>query len=208
MCSAFTPIVAMAIALLFSLGTCIVQIQSVQVDFACTKRLFDLLAEGIINVRNMVCMPGALYSFWRSNNILFLVAWSRGLHFWREPKIRSRCYWKCPLSWQVLFQQREWLIYWRLCNNPRSIYACGKCGAWLFVHKVSFMLQEHAKTTKTEETRFSLLEKLNLVPNKPLLLNVPFQSTNYRKKELCVDSKVRETIGDVYCPTSRIEKSV
>ena len=43
---------------------------------------------------------------------------------------------------------------------------------------------------------------MNLVPNK-LLLNVPFQSTKIRKKELCVDNKVRETIGDVYCRTRR-----
>ena len=49
---------------------------------------------------------------------------------------------------------------------------------------------------------------MNLVPNKQLLLNVPFQSTNYRKKELCVDNKVRETIGDVYCLTYRPEKCV
>ena len=44
-----------------------------------------------------------------------------------------------------------------------------------------------------------------MVPNKQLLLNIPFQSTKYRKKELCVDNKVRETIGDVYCPTCRNE---
>ena len=31
---------------------------------------------------------------------------------------------------------------------------------------------------------------MNLVPNKQLLLNVPFQSTKYRKKELCVDNNV------------------
>ena len=49
---------------------------------------------------------------------------------------------------------------------------------------------------------------MNLVPNKQLLLNVPFQSTNYRKKELSVDNKVRESIGDVYCPTCRNEKCV
>ena len=49
---------------------------------------------------------------------------------------------------------------------------------------------------------------MNLVPNQQLLLNVPFQSTNYRKKELCVDNKVREAIGDVYCPTCRNEKCV
>ena len=49
---------------------------------------------------------------------------------------------------------------------------------------------------------------MNLVPNKQLLLNVPFQSTKYAKQELCVDNKVRETIGDVYCPTCRNEKCV
>ena len=42
----------MTIALLFSLGTCIVQMQNVRVNFACTKRLFNLSAEAIINVRN------------------------------------------------------------------------------------------------------------------------------------------------------------
>ena len=49
---------------------------------------------------------------------------------------------------------------------------------------------------------------MNLVPNKQLLLNVPFQSTKYRKKELCVDNKVREILGDVFCLTCRNEKCV
>ena len=37
----------------------------------------------------------------------FFVVWSRGLHFLRESKINSRCYWRCVLSWQILPQQRE-----------------------------------------------------------------------------------------------------
>ena len=49
---------------------------------------------------------------------------------------------------------------------------------------------------------------MNVVPNKQLLINVPFQSTKSGKKELCVDNKVRETIGDVYCPSCRNEKGV
>ena len=47
-----------------------------------------------------------------------------------------------------------------------------------------------------------------MLPDKQILFNVPFQSTKYGKKELCVDNKVRETIGDVYCPTCRNEKCV
>ena len=71
------------------------------------------------------------------------------------------------------------------------------------------MLQEQVKTTKTDKTRFFLFwKKMNLVPNKQLLLNVSFQSTKYGKKELPVDNKVRESIGDVYCPTCRNEKCV
>ena len=68
--------------------------------------------------------------------------------------------------------------------TPRSICGCGKCGAWLFVHKVPFTLQEHVKTTKTDKTSFFLLKKM--VPDKQVLLNVPFQSTKFGKKELCV----------------------
>ena len=44
-------------------------------------------------------------------------------------------------------------------TTPRSIYGCGKCGAWLFVHKVPFKLQEHVKTTKTDKTRFFFARK-------------------------------------------------
>ena len=52
----------MTIALLFLLGTCIIQIPSVQVDFACTKRLFNLLAEAIINDRNVgLCARCAIF---------------------------------------------------------------------------------------------------------------------------------------------------
>ena len=41
-------------------------------------------------------------------------------------------------------------------TTPRSIYCCGKRGAWLFLHKVPFTLQEHVKTTKTYKTGFFL----------------------------------------------------
>ena len=44
-------------------------------------------------------------------------------------------------------------------TTPRSIYDCRNCAAWLFVHKVPFMLQEHVKTTKTDKTRFFFAEK-------------------------------------------------
>ena len=45
-----------------------------------------------------------------------------------------------------------------------------------------------------------------MVPDKQVSLNVPFRSTKYGKKEMCVDNT--KTIGDVYCPTCRNEKCV
>ena len=45
-----------------------------------------------------------------------------------------------------------------------------------------------------------------MVLNKQHLLNVPFQSTEFGKEEMCVD--IIETIGDVYCATCRNEKCV
>ena len=44
-------------------------------------------------------------------------------------------------------------------TNPRSIYGCGKCGAWLFVHKNTFMLQEHVETAQTDKRRFFFAKK-------------------------------------------------
>ena len=44
-------------------------------------------------------------------------------------------------------------------TTPRSIYGCDNCGAWLFVPKVPFKLQEHVETTKTDKTRFFFAKK-------------------------------------------------
>ena len=44
-------------------------------------------------------------------------------------------------------------------TTPRFIYGCDNCGAWLFVHKVPFKLQEQVKTTKTDKTRFFFAKK-------------------------------------------------
>ena len=44
-------------------------------------------------------------------------------------------------------------------TTPRSIYAFGKCGGWLFVHKVPFVLQEHVRTTKAGKIRFFFARK-------------------------------------------------
>ena len=50
--------------------------------------------------------------------------------------------------------REKWETIFGYVTNPRSIYGCGKCGAWLIVHKGPLTLQEHIKTTKTDKTCF------------------------------------------------------
>ena len=94
-----------------------------------------------------VCVPGAQNSFWRSNKLLFLVVCSRGLPFWRESKINPRCYWRCLLSRQLLFQQREM----RLSNISRYLFGCGKCGTWLFFSQSSLCVTRALKDNKNRQ---------------------------------------------------------
>ena len=54
-------------------------------------------------------------------------------------------------------------------TTPRSIYGCGKCGAQLLVHKVPFMLQEPAKTTKTDKKRFFFAKKIEFVTRQTIV---------------------------------------
>ena len=201
----------MTITLLLTLGTCIVQIRNVLVNFASAKGLFNLSAEAINNVRNArlsMCQVRNI-PFEDQKNSFFL-SFGQGIYIFEEiPKpiqdVIGDVY--CPGEYCLNREKCESLD--GFVTTPRPIYGCGKCGAWLFVHKVRIMLQEHVKTTKTDKTRFSFAKKRRTwYPNKQLLPNVPFQSTKYRKKELCVGNKVRETIGDVYCPTCRNVKCV
>ena len=67
-------------------------------------------------------------------------------------------------------------------TTPRSIYSCGKRGAWLFVHKVPFTLQEHVKTTETDKTRFFLVKKC--YPTKNCSISSQFNQPNLEKKRI------------------------
>ena len=81
----------------------------------------------------------------------------------------------------------------------------------MFVHNVPFTLQERVRTTKTDKHAFSLLKKDKLDTRQTivqLFINVLLQSTKNGKKHLCMDNKVQETIGDVYCPTCKNENCV
>ena len=117
MCSAFTPVCGFDNSTIILIGDVCCKNTKCSGELCPHKRLFNLSAKAIINVRKARLSAWCEIFFWRSNKFLFLVVWSRGLHFWSESQINSRWYWRYLLSWQVLFQQREMRISWRLCNN-------------------------------------------------------------------------------------------
>ena len=82
-CVAHSPLttVAMTIALLSSLRTCIVQIQSVRVNLACTKGLFNLSAEAVINVRNARLCARCAICLWKIKQIPFSCRLAKGFTF-------------------------------------------------------------------------------------------------------------------------------
>ena len=90
----------------------------------------------------------------------------------------------------------------RICNNSEIHLKLWKVWSLVVCSQSSFFVTRAREDDKNRQNTLPLCcKKMNLVPNKQLLPNVPFQSTKYRKKELCVDNKEQETIGDVYCPT-------
>ena len=154
----------------------IVPIQSVRIKFSCTKRLFNLPAEAIINVCQVRNIP------FEHQTSPFFFSFDQGIHIFEEsPKsiqdVIGDVY--CPGKYCSNREKCESLGGY--VTTPKSNYGCGKYGAWLFVRKVPLMPQEHVKTTKKNKTLFFPAKK-NLVPNKQLLLNVTFQSTEYGKK--------------------------
>ena len=147
-------------ALLISLGTCIVQIQNARLNFACTKKTFHSLGRSdyqcpqcgsVSQVRNI--------PFEDQRNSFFL-SLGQGVYIFKEsPKsvrvVIGDVYYPC----KYCSNREKCESLGGYVTTPRSIYACGKCGAWLFVHEVPFMLQDFAKTTKTDKTRFFIAKK-------------------------------------------------
>ena len=146
-------------ALLFSLGTCIVQIQCVRVNFACRKRFFAL---GRSNYQCPQC--ASVYQvrsirFADQTNFFFLSFGHWVYIFEQTLKSIQDVVGDVYSRGKFRFNREKCESFDGYVTTLRSIYVCGECGAWLFVHKLPFMLQEHVKTTKTDKRRFFFLIK-------------------------------------------------
>ena len=134
MCSV-TDCAGMTKALFFSLGTCIVQPQSVRVNFASTKRLFNLSAGAIINVRSAcLCVKCAIFLL-KIKQILFFLSLGSGVYIFEENRksiqdVIGDVY--CPGKYCC--NREKCLSIGGYVTTPRSLYGCDNCGAWWFVH--------------------------------------------------------------------------
>ena len=128
-----TLVVRMTKVLLISLGTCFVQIQSVRVNFACTKWLFNPSAEAFLNFGNArLCVRCALF-FLKLKQFLLLVVRPRNLRFRREST-------SIHYDFVVVYSPGKYWLNKEKSNSsdgyvttPGSNYGCGNCGASLFV---------------------------------------------------------------------------
>ena len=146
--------------LLLSLGTCHVQMQSVEVDYACTKKTFQSLGRSDYQCPQCVSVCQVHNIPFEDQTNAFLLSLGQGVYIFEEsPKsIQDAngdvC---CPGKYCSNREKCESLRGY--VTTPISIYVCGKCGAWLFVHRVLFMLQEHVRKTKTDKTHFFFAQK-------------------------------------------------
>ena len=158
-CAAQSPLImGMTIALLFSLGMCIVQLQSVWVILDCTKD-FSISRQNRLSFRlarkARLCARCAIF-FLKIKQILFSCRLVKGFYFWRDSKINSRCYWRCVLSWQVLFKQIEMGIIWRLCNNSETNIWLWKEWSLVVCSQNSFYVTRERKDDKNRQNAFFL----------------------------------------------------
>ena len=189
MCSCFTPDYGYESSTIILIGDVYFQIQSVRVIFACTKKILNPKSFGRSDYQCSQC--ASVYQVRKipfdDQTYSFFLSPGQGAYiFEKSPKsvqdVIGDVY--CPCKYCSNRDKCESLGGY--VTTPRSIYACGKCGAWLFVHKVPFMLQEHVKTTKTDKTQFFFArEKWTRYPTNNCYLMSHFNQPNIERKN-CV----------------------
>ena len=152
MCSAFTPDCGYYKSTILLIGDVYCPNTKCSGKFCLHKKTFESLGRSDYQCPQCASVCQVRNISFEDQKIPFSCHLVKGFTFLK--RVKSRCYWRCLLHWQVLFQQKECESLGGYVETPRSIYGCGKCWAWLFVHKVLFMLQEHVKTTQTDKTRF------------------------------------------------------
>ena len=131
----------------------------VRVKFASTKRLFNLSEEAIINVRNARLCDRCAIFLSKIKRIPFLSFGPGVYNFEKSPKAIQDVIGDVYGPDEYCRNRKKCESIGGFVKNPRSIFAFGNFGAWLFVHKLPFTLQDHVKTTRTDKTRTFIAKK-------------------------------------------------
>ena len=94
--------------------------------------------------------------FLKIKQITFSCRLVKDFTFLKEPKIISRCYCGCMLSWQVLFHRREMRIYCRLCSNSEIPFWLWKVWSLIVCSQGSFYVTRTRKDDKNKQNAFFL----------------------------------------------------
>ena len=105
-----------------------------------------------------MCVRGLENSFRRSNKFLFLT-FGQSVYVFEVSRKQFKILWVMPFGLAIVDSTEKCESLDIYVTSPRSFIGCGKCGALLFVQKASFTLQEHVKTTETDETGFFFVRK-------------------------------------------------
>ena len=110
MCSTFTPDCGYDNSTIVLIGDVHCPKKIVEVDFACTKRLLNLLAEAIINALNArLCARCAIFRL-KIKEIPFFCRLVKGFTIWKTLPSQFKMLLEMCIflaSWQVLFRKRE-----------------------------------------------------------------------------------------------------
>ena len=139
----------MTIALLFSLGTCIVQNTKCSGRLCLHKKTFQSLGRSDYQCPQCASVCQVRNIPFEDQRKSFFLSLGQGVYIFEENSksvqdVIGDAY--CPGKYCSNREKCESLGGY--VTTPRSIYGCGKCGAWLFVQKISFLLQEQVKTKK------------------------------------------------------------
>ena len=154
MCSAFTPECTYNNSAIIIVGNVYCPNTKFLGKFCLNKKTFQSLGRSDYQCPQCasVCQIGNI-PFEDQTNSFFstlgsVVSFLKGVH--NQFKMFGGAY--CPGKYCL--NREKCVSIGGFVTTPRSIYGCGKSGAWLFLHKVLFTVQEHLKTTKTDKTRF------------------------------------------------------
>ena len=141
----------MTIALLFSLGTCIVQKQNGRVNFACTERLFNLSAEAILRERNArLCVKCAIFLL-KIKQFLFSCHLVTGFTFLKKLQNQFKMLLEMGIVLASIAPLERKTNLLTLCNNSEIYLWLWKVWSLVARSQISFYVTRARKDDKNRQ---------------------------------------------------------